>query len=83
MSSPPWMVKVQSAPLFCFSTLSSSLKNEQNSAIYREMWVDLDSVIYSEASQKNKHNIIPFMYRSRIIAQKDELICKVYIETLM
>ena len=47
------------------------------------MWVDLDSVIYSEASQKNKHNIIPFMYRSRIIAQKDELICKVYIETLM
>ena len=47
------------------------------------MWVDLDSVIYSEASQKNKYNIIPFMYRSRIIAQKDELICKVYTETLM
>ena len=55
------MVNVQSAPLFSFSTLSSALKNEQNRAIYREMRIDIESVIYSEASPKNKYHITPFM----------------------
>ena len=64
---------------------------EQNSAIKRneivpfaEMWMDLETVVQSEVSQKEKNKYYKILLICRIQKNDtDELICKAEIETQM